>query len=111
MLIRSETHAWSQVPDQVGCFAKDLVTSAQTGALSAHHLRVEPGAEFKAHAHDGKTELQHITSGRGQMLVGGTWEDVATGDAVLAEPGVLHAIRNNGSDPLFLLCVFTPPLL
>lgn len=111
MLIRGATRAWPAEPGQVKCFSKDLVTSHETGAMSVHHLRIEPNGEFKAHAHDDLTELHFVISGRGQAQIGDTWEDVVAGDVALALPGVSHALRNNNPDPLFILCVFTPPLV
>jgi mannose-6-phosphate isomerase-like protein (cupin superfamily) len=111
LVVNGATRAWSAEPEQKGCFSKNLATRAETEALSAHHLRIEPGGGFKPHVHAGETELHFIISGRGQVLVGERWEDVIAGDAVLALPGIVHGLRNPGSDPLFVLCVFSPPLV
>jgi quercetin dioxygenase-like cupin family protein len=111
MVIRGATRAWPAEPGQVECFSKDLVTSVETPLLSAHHLRIEPGGEFKAHAHERETELHFVISGHGQAQIGDQWEDVAEGDVALALPGVAHALRNNSASPLFILCVFTPSLV
>jgi quercetin dioxygenase-like cupin family protein len=35
---------------------------------------------------------------------------VEAGDVALALPAIVHALRNPNSDPLFILCVFSPPL-
>jgi mannose-6-phosphate isomerase-like protein (cupin superfamily) len=111
LVVNGATRAWSVEPEQKGCFSKNLATRAETEALSAHHLRIEPGGGFKPHVHEGETELHFIISGRGQVLIGERWEDVVAGDVVLAFPGVVHGLRNPGSDPLFALCVFSPPLV
>lgn len=111
MIIHGATRAWPAEPGQVDCFSKDLVTSKEIQAMSAHHLRIEPGGEFKAHAHERETELHFIISGRGQAMTGDQWEDIFAGDAVLDLPGVVHGLRNPGSEPLFILCVFSPPLV
>lgn len=111
MLISGATRAWPAEPEQEGCFSKDLVTSVETEALSAHHLRIEPGGEFKSHAHERETELHFVISGRGQALIGDQWEEVAAGDVALALPGIVHGLRNPSSNPLFVLCVFSPPLV
>ena len=111
LVVHGATCAWSAEPDQKGCFSKNLATCAETEAMSAHHLRIEPGGGFKPHVHAGQTELHFIISGRGQVLIGERWDEVVAGDAVLAFPGIVHGLRNPGSDPLFVLCVFSPPLV
>lgn len=111
LVVNGATRAWSAEPEHKGCFSKNLVTRAETEAFSAHHLRIEPGGGFKPHVHAGETELHFIISGRGQVLVGERWDDVVAGDAVLAFPGIVHGLRNPGSDPLLVLCVFSPPLV
>jgi quercetin dioxygenase-like cupin family protein len=110
MLIRGATREWPPEPGQVDCFSKDLVTSAETGAMSAHHLRIEPGGLFKCHAHDRETELHFMISGYGRAQLGDSWVDMKPGDVVLTLPGVPHAFQNNTSEPIFVLCVFSPPL-
>jgi mannose-6-phosphate isomerase-like protein (cupin superfamily) len=111
LVINGATRAWSTEPDQKGCFSKNLATRAETEALSAHHLWIEPGGGFKPHVHESETELHFIISGIGQVLIGERWAEVVAGDAVLAFPGIVHGLRNSGSDPLFVLCVFSPPLV
>ena len=111
MVIHGATRAWSAESEQEGCFSKNLVTSEETEAMSAHHLRIEPGGEFKSHVHVREAEVQFVISGRGQALIGDQSEEVTAGDLVLALPGIVHAWRNLGSDPLFILCVFSPPLV
>jgi mannose-6-phosphate isomerase-like protein (cupin superfamily) len=110
MVIHGETRSWPQEPGQEGCFSRDLATSAETSVISAHHLRIDPGCEFKSHTHERETELHFVISGCGQALDGDGWEKVVGGDVVLSLPGVVHCLRNTGSRPLFILCVFSPPL-
>jgi quercetin dioxygenase-like cupin family protein len=111
MVIRGATRPEPAAAGQKACFAKDLVTSAETQALSTHQLRIEPGGEFTSHVHERETEMQFVISGQGQAQMGGLWEAVSEGDVVLALPGVAHAWRNTSSSPLFVLCVFSPPLV
>ena len=110
MVIHGATRTWPAEPGQLDCFSRDLVTSLETKAMSAHHLRIEPGGEFYAHEHERETEIHFVISGRGQAQIGEQWEDVEPGDVALALPGVVHALRNNTSAPLYILCVFTPAL-
>ena len=111
MVIHGATRDEPAVAGQQACFAKDLVTSAETPALSTHRLRIEPGGEFTSHVHERQTEMQFVISGHGQAQMGDKWESVGEGDVALALPGVAHAWRNSSSAPLLVLCVFTPPLV
>jgi len=110
-LISGETSAWHAEPEQPGFFSKNLVTSQEMESISAHHLRLEPGGEVKSHAHERETELHFVISGHGQAWIGDQWRDVTAGDVVLAFPGIVHGLRNPDSTSLFVLCVFTPPLV
>jgi quercetin dioxygenase-like cupin family protein len=111
MVIHGAGRAWSVEKAQVAAFSKNLVTSTDTPALSVHQLRIEPGGEFKSHAHEGETEIQFVIFGQGQAQIGGQWEAVAEGDVVLALPGEAHAWRNLGPAALLILAVFNPPLV
>ena len=110
MVIYGATRPWPEEPGQIACYSKNMATSADTTAMSAHHVRIEPGGEFRPHSHERETELHFVISGHGQALDGDKWEEVAGGDVVLDPPGLIHGFRNTSSEPLFILCVFTPPL-
>lgn len=110
MLIRGATRPWPEEPGQIACYSKDMTTRSESDVLSAHHLRIEPGGEFRPHSHEIETELHFVISGCGQALEGDRWEQVTAGDVVLDPPGVEHGFRNTSSKPLFILCIFTPPL-
>jgi len=111
MIIHGATRPWSAEPGQINSFSKNLVTSQENQAMSAHHLRIEPGGEFKSHSHERQTEVHFVISGSGQAQIGDQWELVTAGDVALALPGIPHALRNPTSEPLFILCVFSPPLV
>jgi mannose-6-phosphate isomerase-like protein (cupin superfamily) len=111
MIIQGATRLWPAEPGQVDCFSRDLVTSVETEAMSAHHLRIETGGEFLSHIHDRETEIHFVISGSGQALIGDQWQDIVAGDVALALPGIAHGLRNPNPEPLFILCVFSPPLV
>lgn len=111
MIIQGETRTWPAEPGQIECFSRDLITSVENEEMSAHHLRIEPGGEFTSHSHALETEIHFVISGRGLALVGDQWAEVVAGDVALALPGVEHGLRNPNSEPLFILCVFSPPLV
>ncbi|MCL4396453.1 MAG: cupin domain-containing protein [Chloroflexi bacterium] len=111
MLVAYDKRAWSRLAEETRCSSKDLVTSVETKALRAHHLKVEPGGEMRQHSHDTLTEMHFVSAGHGEISIQGIWNPVCAGDVVLVPPGVPHGARNNTDEPLFLLCVFSPPLV
>jgi quercetin dioxygenase-like cupin family protein len=111
MLLYYDKRAWTSMPNEKRCSSKDLVTSVETQALSAHHMKVEPGGEMGEHTHDALTEMHFVTSGQGEISLQGKWNAVSAGDIVIAPPGVPHGARNNAGEPFLVLCVFSPPLV
>ena len=111
MLIRNEAIAWKEETQHVRSFSKDLVTHSSSPLFSAHHLKIEPGGQISLHTHDRESELHFVISGQGEALLDGQWKSVDIGDVVFAQPTVPHGLRNNGTTPLFVLCVFAPPLV
>jgi quercetin dioxygenase-like cupin family protein len=68
-----------------------------------------PGQEHRAHVHPDQDKLYYVLTGSGQAQVGEEVLDVAAGDLVLAPAGVLHGLKNTGTEPLSVLVVFGPP--
>ena len=69
---------------------------------------VQPGQCTEHHIHNRTEELYHITSGRGEMRLGGDRFAVGPKDTVLISPGTAHSILNTGAEPLVLLCCCSP---
>jgi mannose-6-phosphate isomerase-like protein (cupin superfamily) len=83
-------------------FPWDVTVSSPFGSAWAI---LQPGEATTPHCHD-EEESFIFVSGRGQMSVDGHEFEVAKGDAVYLEPFSAHSVRNDGSEPLELLCVW-----
>ena len=71
-------------------------------------VEVNTGAISPAHYHKITSELYHITSGYGVMILDGREHTVATGDCISIAPGVVHSIKNIGNRPLRFFCATNP---
>ncbi|MGD8558947.1 MAG: cupin domain-containing protein [Gammaproteobacteria bacterium] len=69
---------------------------------------VPPGSETLLHQHQITEELYHITQGRGVMRLGVETFPVKVGDTIRIAPGTAHNIRNDGDEPLKILCSCSP---
>jgi quercetin dioxygenase-like cupin family protein len=66
------------------------------------------GAELKHHYHKRHAETEYFIRGTGQLLVGDRWVEVKAGSLHYNPANAIHAIRNNGREPLVVLVLFTP---
>lgn len=69
---------------------------------------VPAGGATVLHRHRDSEELYHILSGSGRMTLGAAEFAVCAGDTVLIPPGTAHCLRNDGGEPLRLLCACSP---
>jgi uncharacterized RmlC-like cupin family protein len=69
------------------------------------YMILPPGTHFGRHIHDGSEELYLILRGRGVALLDDEEHSVGPGDFLMLRDGGMHGLRNDGSDPLELLCV------
>ncbi|MBU1042736.1 MAG: cupin domain-containing protein [Proteobacteria bacterium] len=103
---------WNPHPSFIGVALKHLVTSADTlGALSAHLVRIAPGAELKTHIHDRSLELHEVVRGSGVCTLGDRQAVYQPGVCGLIPAGVAHSVRADAEEELYILAKFTPALL
>jgi mannose-6-phosphate isomerase-like protein (cupin superfamily) len=69
---------------------------------------LEPGGETREHLHRTSEEIYAFRSGSGLMSLGDADARVEAGDTVVIPPGVRHKLRNDGAEPLVLLCCCSP---
>jgi quercetin dioxygenase-like cupin family protein len=69
----------------------------------------EPGQEHEPHAHEGQDKLYLILEGSGIVQVGEEAELLSAGDAAFAPSGMMHSIRNTGTERLVVMAVLAPP--
>ena len=68
----------------------------------------EPGQEHRLHAHSGMDKVYHVLAGRGVFLLEGREEPMEAGTMLIAPEGVLHGIRNTGTERLLVLAILAP---
>jgi mannose-6-phosphate isomerase-like protein (cupin superfamily) len=83
-------------------FPWDVTKSAAFGSGWAV---LQPGEATTPHSHD-EEESFIILSGEGRMTLDGRDFPVAKADAIYIEPFTAHTVKNEGSEPLEVLCVW-----
>lgn len=93
-----------------GSLIRELMHPDRHGsqAQSLAEAMIGPGQRTRSHYHRQSEELYHITSGTGEMLLGEKKITVKSGDTVCIHPGVVHCIKNTGTDVMHILCCCSP---
>ena len=89
-----------QIPGKV--FGGQLV-GATGGEFSFQTL--VPGQEGLLHSHKNHEELYFFLSGKGEYEVDGERFPIGEGSVVRVAPAGRRTFRNNGTEPLLMLCV------
>jgi mannose-6-phosphate isomerase-like protein (cupin superfamily) len=85
------------------------IPSGNSANQSLAQATVPPGTRTERHYHRRSEEIYLFTAGAGRMLLGDDEAGVRAGDCVVIPPGVEHELRNDGEEPLVLLCCCSPP--
>lgn len=67
-----------------------------------------PGAEQTVHTHEGQDKFYAVLEGRGRFTVGDEVREAGPGQVVWAPSGVVHGVKNSGSERLVLLVGIAP---
>lgn len=74
--------------------------TSQLKAMTAGSLLLKPGMQpHPPHQHR-EEEIMIVTSGNGEILVGGKKVNVCPGSMMYCESNQLHGVMNTGSEPL-----------
>ena len=106
----TEQGEWHPHPFAKGAMVRPLITQEQNPGLTIARVRLLPGAELPAHTHADSTETFFILSGVALCRVGDQVVEMRPGQIGYAPPGVEHAVRNPGDEPVEALSIFNPPL-
>jgi oxalate decarboxylase/phosphoglucose isomerase-like protein (cupin superfamily) len=68
----------------------------------------EPGQEHRLHGHAGMDKVYYVLAGSGVFLLEGREEPMAAGTVLIAPEGVLHGIRNTGTERLLVMAILAP---
>jgi quercetin dioxygenase-like cupin family protein len=69
----------------------------------------EPAQEHAPHVHEGQDKLYLVLEGEGVVRVADQAEVLTAGDAAFAPAGVVHSIRNSGTERLVVMAILSPP--
>lgn len=78
--------------------------------FSIHVTEWEPGCCIERHSHDYATEAMYCMSGRGVCWLNDVEYEFVPDSVMVAHIGDVHEIRNTGTEPLRVLCVYSPPV-
>ena len=70
---------------------------------------VAPGQAQRPHTHGDQDKIYYVLEGRGRFTVGAETQTLEAGDATVARAGVERGLLNEGTAPLLVLVVVTPP--
>jgi mannose-6-phosphate isomerase-like protein (cupin superfamily) len=99
---RPEDHA-AYSPERMG-----KSTLFQSDRLLVGLNAFEPGQEHRLHGHAGMDKVYYVLAGRGVFLLEGREEPMETGMMLIAPEGVLHGVRNTGSERLLVMAILAP---
>ena len=93
-VVGEEEVAWEEHPDRR---SRDLVSGLWGFSLGVAEYTSEEFGERQTHEDQ---EVLYVVSGSGELLLGGQVRKVGPGTAVYVPPGVEHAIRRTGQEPV-----------
>ncbi len=73
-------------------------------------LVLQPGGSTKAHAIANIDGIHFTISGRGKEIIAGKEIPTRPGSCIFIPAGTMHQVFNDGTEPLKLLSVTTPPI-
>src|SRR4029078_8683002 len=81
-----------------------------SGKWSVNWLEVPAGASEELRSHEEAEQVYVVVSGGGAMAATGDPQRLEVGDLVLIPPATDHSVANDGTDPLGLVSVQSPPV-
>lgn len=86
------------------------VSGPATGltAVSLALAEVDPGKTLPAHYHRRTSEVYHVLSGAGTMVLNGQPHPARAGDTISLPPLTVHSFINPGPEPVRLVVATSP---
>ena len=69
----------------------------------------DPGESSSVHNHPESEEINYIVRGSGTVLSEGEEEEFGSNSFMFIPKGVVHRHVNTGTEPLWLVFIYTPP--
>jgi mannose-6-phosphate isomerase-like protein (cupin superfamily) len=76
--------------------------------LGLAHAEVDVGKTLPAHFHRKMSEIYHVLSGSGTMILNGHPTKVCAGITISLPPGTVHSLINTGTKPIRLIVATSP---
>lgn len=89
---------------------KRLITTNEShkgDIATMNYAWLEPGKQLTQHVHVDGEEFYFFLEGKGRMLVGSEWFEVAAGDFVTVPPHHAHSVKNTENESFVFLTVRT----
>lgn len=95
---------------QIGIRAR-ILANQSTGSemLTITEVSMELGTTIAYHQHSNSDETFFVVEGNAEMLVNGHRFTLGADDALLAQRGIGHSVRNVGTGPLKFISIFPVP--
>ena len=100
------------MPPGVSVAAKGAFTPpVGLGAFQAmtYVIDIAPGAAFPLHSHPGRSEVLILQGSLTQHPADGVTKVYHAGDSFMEEPGAVHSVSNDGSEPVRLVWTLLLP--
>jgi quercetin dioxygenase-like cupin family protein len=110
-VVDGEEIAWTAHPRFADILMKQMLTSATNPLASVSRVRVPPGGVIGWHQHAEQTETVYVLAGESTLTLGESPVRFSAGQIVAIPPTMQHTLVNEGSEPVELLCSFTPPVV
>jgi quercetin dioxygenase-like cupin family protein len=89
---------------------RQRMSFSRDGDVLRAEVWTSPGGDVPAHYHPTQTERFEVISGTVEFRVGKTRGRYGPGETVVAEPGAVHAFRNQGDTDALVRVEVTPAL-
>ena len=85
-----------------------LARTADTPRFNFSIIEIAAGRELEAHTHAAEDDAFYILEGQLTFMFGDEEASAPPGTFVLVPPGVEHAFRNDGEEPVRMLNIHAP---
>jgi len=109
-IVDLNTGEWFEHVRFPGVMMKGLLTSTDNALANVNAVHVPSGAVIGRHRHSQQVETIWIIRGEPILTLDQTDIQLTAGQITAIPIGLEHALRNEASDAVELLTIFTPPL-
>ena len=105
-------HRGNKVELGSGSFSTLILTAANLGGGNKNMLGYsvfKPGIDTRQKIHTEAEELAYVVSGSGKITMGKELVPFSRGDSMFIPPGVPHGVRNDGTEDVVMVFVFSSP--